>query len=101
MVGALDPVQQFTDVVEAETGVEPAETACLDPERSAPLGRTSRHQAVPQRLVDDVAKGAPRSAGDGLQPRRHILIKGQRRPHILMLEERHHDVKAERDGRRR
>ena len=94
MVGALDPFEQVADVVEGEAGPEAAETACLDPERSAPLGGTSRHQAVPQRFVDDVAKGAPRAPGYGLQPRRDILIKGQRRPHILMLGERHHDVKV-------
>lgn len=93
MVGPLDPFEQFADVVEAEAGPEAAETACLDPERSALPGRTNRHQAAPQRLVDDVAKGAPRSAGRGLQFRRNILIKGQRRPHIVMLGKRHHDVK--------
>lgn len=94
MMGALDPFEQFANVVEAEAGPEAAETACLDAKRSALLGGTSRHQAVPQRLVDDVAKRAPRSAGRCFQPRRDILIKSQRRAHILMLVKRHHDVKG-------
>ena len=93
MVGALDPFEQFADVVEGEARPEAAETACLDAERSALCGGTSRHQTMPQRLVDDVAKGAPRSAGHGLQPRRDILIERQGGAHILMLVKRHHDVK--------
>lgn len=93
MVGALDPFEQFADVVEAEAGPEAAETAGLDPKRSALRGGTSRHQAVPQRFIHDVAKGAPRSASRGLQLRRDVVIKRQRRPHTVMLVVRHHDVK--------
>lgn len=56
MLGALDLLEQLSDVVETEAGSERAEISRLDDES---LGRRSRArflQAAPQRVIDDLSK---------------------------------------------
>ena len=49
-------------------------------------------QSAPQRLVDDLLEGQAGAALLRLELGRDVVIEGQRRPHILMLCLRHHDV---------
>src|SRR5207237_1709436 len=51
-------------------------------------------QPPPQRLVDDLAKRPAGALRFRLELGRHVVIQGQRRPHALMLQSRHHDAKG-------
>lgn len=88
----FDSLQNLRDVVQAAPRTPPAKAARRDPETLA-ARRPLRHQASPKRLVDHVAECAPAPPRRSLQLRRHIVIQGERRSHILMIVLRHHDVK--------
>ena len=91
MTRPLDPIQEFADVIEIQSGLDPAQIAGLHRERLA--GRRGRRarEAAPERRVDDVLEGASRPSGLGFQLGRHIGIERQRRSHIMMLVVEHRD----------
>ena len=64
------------------------------PFEGPPPGRAPAFQPPPQRLVGDVAERPVAARRFRLELGRHIIVKGERRPHDLMLRSRHHDAKA-------
>jgi hypothetical protein len=92
MRAAFDAFQQIADVVEREARPHCAEITGFDHEPGATGGRRSLGETVSKRLIDDIAKGPPGSAGPQLQLGGHVIIKSQGGAHIMMLFMRHHDV---------
>ncbi len=94
MKRALGRLEQIADVVEAEARSEGPKVPCADNERRL-LGPASgaARQRDAQALVDHGPERFPGATDFGLQALRHVLIDGQCRPHIVMLANRHHDVK--------
>jgi len=98
MHGTFDNVEQFTDVVVAQTGLQTEIPGPhLEPLRR--LGLTACLQSDPQDFVDGLLKRLARFAHLRFQLGAHIFVEGQGGPHIMMLHCRHHDVKC-RPGRR-
>src|SRR5712671_5506438 len=92
-------LDQLGDIVEREPGLELAEIARAYPERLTRRRRPSTGQPNTQRFIDDLAEGPAGPSRLRLELGRYIIVKGQGRPHALMLGARHHDVK-ERASRR-
>jgi len=95
MKRAFELFEQSADVVEAEPRPQTAQVARRDSERRARRFSRGTRQAAAQRVVDELTKRPPGPACQRLQFRPHILIKRDRRPHALMLLDRHHDVNCD------
>lgn len=94
MARPFDLIEEFADVVQIEAGLDPAKIASLDRESRPGRRRRRSRQAAPERLVDDVLEGATGPPGLGLQLGRHVCVEAQCGTHIVMLNDRHHDVNA-------
>lgn len=53
---------------------------------------TRHSQAHAQEVIYGFFEGFSGSAGFLLQPAGYIVIEGKRRAHVMMLQQRHHDV---------
>jgi hypothetical protein len=83
---------EFSDVVQGKTRFQIAEIADSYCE-SLPLGRgTPIDEASAHRLIDDLAEGPAGTSRFRPELGRDIVIQRERRPHVLMLVLRHHDV---------
>jgi hypothetical protein len=91
----FDLLEERADVVQVEPRPQCAKVTRRDGEGCARFRSGECRQPSTQGVVDNVAERASRAARLRLQPRCHILVKGQRRPHIMMLYIKHHDVKRE------
>lgn len=91
MERSLDLLDEIRDVVEAEAGPQGPEVTNRHPEGRARRGGEPGKTAS-QRVVDHLAEGQARPPRQRLQPRRHVLIEGERRAHVMMLKREHHDV---------
>ena len=98
MERALDLLEHIGDVVQVESWPEAPEVASLDLERLARGRGRGAGETAPEGVVDHVAERPARSPDQGLQLAGDVVVEGERRAHILMLELRHHDVKAEETG---
>lgn len=95
---AFDLLEQVGYPVKTEARPKVAEIADLDPKGSlAARGGLSR-QSAPQGGVHSLPEGAAQAPRIRLQLRRDVVIKGECGAHILMLQQRHHDVKHGRPG---
>ena len=93
MHGTFDDVEQFTDVVVAQTRLQTEIPGPhLEPLRR--LGLTACVQSNAQDIVDGLLKRLARFAHLRLQLGAHVFVKSQGGSHIMMLCHRHHDVKS-------
>ena len=98
MERAFHLLDKFGDIVESQTGLEIAEIASFYPERLARRRDSPTSQSATQRFIDDLSEGSAGAPRLGPQLGRHIIIKGEGRPHALVLFSKHHDVKQCRAG---
>ncbi len=98
MIRPLDPLEQLTHVVARDSRLQSAEVVCLDRERLLWLRQTLLWEASTQGLVDQRLEGTARPARLGSQPRGDIVFECQCGAHTMMLDTRHHDVKAGTSG---
>ena len=98
MKGPFDLLEEFPDVVQAESRAEAPEIASLHREGLTHRRGGRARQTAAQRVVDHVTEGPARSARERRELGRHILIEGQRCTHAMMLMSRHHDVKRAEDA---
>jgi len=92
MIGPFHEVQHLGHIVEVDARADRPEIARLDDKRRARTRRSHGRQTAAERLVDDLAKRAAAPTRLGLELGCHIVIQGERGPHIVMLSDRHHDV---------
>ena len=92
MKRALHLVNELSDVVQGKPWSEGPEIAGRYLESWTRGGNTSIRQPASQRFVDDVSEGPPGAARFRLELYRHIIVQGEGRSHVLMLQPRHHDV---------
>jgi hypothetical protein len=88
MKRAFDLLDEPRHIVQGKPRPEIPAIAGGDPE-GLPFGEgTPAREPAAQRLVDDLAKGCFR-----LELGRHIVIRGERRSHVMMLRHTRHDAK--------
>lgn len=93
MEGPFGDLEQVADVVETQSRPESAKVTSLDIEgRHRWPALAMVKEALAQKLVDYRPEGLSRAPNFGFEPRRHILVEGESRSHILMLEGEHQDV---------
>ena len=89
---AFDTLDQLGDIVQRKPLLQIAQIAGSYFEGPPLGGDTLARQPSAQRVVDDLAKGSPGTPRFRLELGRDIVVQGERRPHVLMLGLRHHDV---------
>lgn len=89
----LDLIEELRDVVHIQPGPR-AQRTSLDLERVPRAGSRGSHQATPKGIVHHVPERSSSPAGQRPELRGDILIERQRSAHTMMLQTRHHDVKA-------
>ena len=94
MSRAFDPLEEIANVVEVQTGPEFAEVSGLHGEAAAHRRRARRRKTAAKRLIHGLAERTVRLPRFRPQLRRHIVVEGEGRAHIMMLMTRHHDVNA-------
>ncbi len=88
-------VKQFADVVVIESGLAAQGTSVHD-EWSGCAVYPAEVQTGTKEFIDQLFERPPRLARLGLQLGKDVLIEGECGPHILMLGQKHQDVKWER-----
>lgn len=88
---------EFRYVVVAEPRTQ-AEGPCFDPKRRSRGIFGARAQPDAKTLVHNLLKGLAGLSGSGTEFCRHIIVKSQRRSHILMLHFEHQCVNHEPSG---
>jgi hypothetical protein len=89
---AFGVIEQRTNVIVPLARLRAAQGARRDVESWSRLHRFVLCEGCAQVFVDDYLERAAAMAGFGLQARGHIVIKCERRSHVMMLYETHHDV---------
>ena len=89
---AFGVIEQRTNVVIRQPRLWAAQGARRDMESRSGLHHLALREGCAQVFVYDQLERAAAMTGFGLQPRGHIVIECQRRSHVMMLNERHHDV---------
>ncbi len=93
MERALHLLDELGDIVQTNPRFEITEIAGRNL-KGPPLGGGAPvFQTTAQRLVEDLPERPAGTLRFHLELGRHVVIEGQRRPHALMLQSRHHDVK--------
>lgn len=93
MARALDLLQQLGDVVQAQARSKLPEVPSHHFEGHTAGRGPSGGEPAPERVVDDLAKGPSGAPRFRLELGRDVVVQRQRGTHILMLSQRHHDVK--------
>lgn len=83
---AFSPRHHLLDVVQAPDQTGPETKTRRAVQRSLAGAFFKGRQAGSQSLVDHPPKRPALASRDSLEPRSHIIIQRQRRPHIVMLE---------------
>ena len=89
----FDLLDELSDVIERETGAQASEVVRQNLEASTCATRLFTGEASTHGFVDDLAERLARSANLRFHLGCHVLVQRQRRSHISMLGNRHHDVK--------
>lgn len=92
----FDVFEQIGNAVQADPRPPRSEIASPHAERPAPHWGSAGGEAATKGFVHHCFERAAASPRHRLQLRRHVVIKRNRRSHILMLLRRHHDVKRAR-----
>jgi hypothetical protein len=92
MQRAFNLIEQIADVVEVQTRPQISQVPDDDLELSGALRFRPIHQTAPDRVVNDITKGPPRTSRFSPQLGRNIVIQCQSGSHVMMLMLRHHDV---------
>ena len=92
MQRTLDLLDELPDVVERKARPQIAEIPRRDLEGLPLRDPASARQAGAQSLVDDLFERSASPPRFRLELRRNVVIEGQRRPHIMMLWAKRHDV---------
>lgn len=92
MERTFNVLDQIGDIVQAEPGPNAAQISRFYRERLASGLATARDQPLPQRLVDDLAKGTSYATNFGLELRCHIVIESEGCSHGVIPLTRHHDA---------
>jgi hypothetical protein len=85
--------EQVGDVVQRQSGPQVAEVSGHDLEGLTWPGARPCQEATAQDLVDSLLEGPAGPAGLRFELGRDVFVDGERGSHILMMRERHHDVK--------
>ena len=91
---AFDTLDELGDIVQRKPRLQIAQIAGSYLEGPPLGGDALARQPSAQRVVDDLAKGSPGTLRFRLELGHDIIVQGKRRPHVLMLGLRHHDVNS-------
>jgi hypothetical protein len=98
MQRALHVLDELRDVVEGEPRAEVPKIADGDLEDPLPGGGALVREAASQRLVHDLAERPVLPARFCFELGGDVVVEREGRPHALMLESEHHDVKTARSS---
>lgn len=85
MTLAFDPRQHFLDIVEAADEARPEAEAGRAKGPAVGAWRVARVESRPQDFVHERLERLAALALLALQPHAHVIVQGQRCPHIAML----------------
>ncbi len=84
--------EEMADVVQAEAGPRGSNVPGVDLETGLLALPVATAQRKPEAGVHDLLEGTPGAPRLRLEAAGDVVVEGQRRAHIKMLRERHHDV---------
>ena len=93
MLCSLDLLDEIRDAVEGKAGPQLPEVPGLHPEGSLERTMSRGRDAATQRRVYGLLEGLAGASRLGLEPGSDVLVERQGRSHIMMLGQRHNDVK--------
>jgi len=91
--GPLNLLDQLGDIVERDPRLELSEIARRNLEDLPPAGRTSARQPATDHVIDNVPERQTGATRFCFEFGGDVIIEGKGCSHVLMLGNRHHDVK--------